>query len=116
MININTPIKNKKVKEYLIHLNKVQDELNSDEELIYPLIPLNVALKYNIVFNDFLFHELVLAKRMFYEDIVLYSKKQDVLNLIIKVLEFEFLNDNTLQENTLNKLIKLHKKMSNDKK
>lgn len=116
MILIDTPTKDKKVKEYLFKLNQVRDEMDTEEESIYTLIPMNIALKYNILMNDFMFHELALGRKLFYEDVNWLKKKSEVAELIGKVLEFEFLNESTLSEKTLFKLIRAHKRLSNGKK
>lgn len=116
MIVIDTPTKNKKVREFLIGLKEVQKEMETDEESVYPCIPLNIALKYNILFNDFMFHELVLRKRKFYDDCDFFTKKSTVVKVITEVLEYELTNEGTLSETTLFKMIRAHKRLSNAKK
>ena len=103
------------IRNYYIDFHNKQMELENEDTLIYPAIPINVAVKHGILYSDFILHPTILRSRKFYEDIKVVSKRKYIAELISTVLQSELLKDSInlkLSEDTLKVLIKAHKKLS----
>ena len=118
MIYIENKAMENKIYDFIFHFNKKQKELETHDTLIYPAIPTVVAIKYNILYPDLMFHDLVLRNKKFYEDYSLIENKKEIVKLIESVLEFELSknpNECLIDEKVLNKIIKAHKKLKGSK-
>lgn len=119
MIEINTTSKKQKVIDYLKKLRKMNIENSENDTFLYSCLGIHSAFKYNCMFNDFIFHPLMLKTRKFYEyENKLYGKKQ-IIEKINEILNFELLcteEENKLSEKTLSLLIKVQKRLSNKRK
>lgn len=114
-INIESAEQHEEVRNYMVEFHNKQVELETEDTLIYPVIPINVALKHGILCADFMLHQTMVRKRKFYENINVVTKRSDVAKLISEMLQTEMLKsseDMKLSEDTLKVLIRAHKKLS----
>lgn len=103
------------VWKYFCSFHKKQKELETEDTLIYPVIPMNIALKYGILYADFMLHPTMIRSRKFYENIKIVTKRSEIADLISKLLQTELLSDSEnlkISEETLKVLIKAHKILS----
>ena len=115
----NKIIKIKNIKQYNDILNYTKEfiikenESNLFDSFIYTVIPINMAIKYNLLYNDFLLHPLNIKTRKFYEETLNIKNKKELINKINEILEYELTNENNfINENNLKKIIHIHKKLT----
>lgn len=115
VILVDSELKIKKVKSFYRELQNMRDKLDTNEDIHYSCVPISMSLRYNILINDFLFHELVIKNRKFYQEPSYLKDKGELVNLLAEVLSFELSLDagkQTIREASLNRLITAHKRLN----
>jgi hypothetical protein len=118
MIFIESPAKKKKVLEFIVAYRNLQKQVETDDTFVYSIIPLKLAIKYNVLFKDFLLHKSLLKRRKFYEPVHFATNKKDLSDAIAMVLEHELSGDHpeTLSMDTIKKLAKVHTRLTKTRK
>lgn len=119
MIYIENEVQHEKIRKYYVSFRAKQLEVENEETLMYTSISLSLAIKNNVLFDDFLLHPKVVKLRKFYEGVFTMKTKKDVANKIAEVLQYELTcdsNESKISESTIKKLIAAHKRLTKEKK
>lgn len=107
-----TKAQNQDAIVFITSLRERQHELKLERKNYYPSITMHTALKYRIFFPNLLLHPKVLEARHFYENRTETLLPEELAIKIANVLEYEFLEKETLTKKEQERLIKLHKKLT----
>lgn len=119
MIFVESKNKQKKILDFVKAYRGVQQEMETEDTFVYSIVPIAIALKYNVVHNEFLLHKSLLKTRKFYEPVYFIKDKKDLAQVIASLLETELsceANESTLSTDIIKKLAKAHTKLSKTRK
>lgn len=118
MIYIEDQNKYNRILEFTINFKKKQFDLETEDTFVYPAINVGDAIRYKVLYEEFLFHPLVLRTRKFYEEPQTLSTKKEIIAKISEVLTFEFTNEDkdvAMSEKVVRKIIASHKRLTKTK-
>lgn len=98
---------------YMTRLKEKQKELKDTRKVYYSHIALHAALKYKVFLPDFLLHPLVLVTKSAFEPKACITTKEDVVDLLRQVIEYEITEPEAfMPTNVRDKIISIFKKMN----
>lgn len=104
------------MKEYLKSFESMRDIYETEDDIVYSILPIYLAIKYDIIISEFIFHPILVRKRKFYEYVQNIVDKENIINAMTMVLEYELTNDENFMSNkNVKTLIKARKKLLKEK-
>lgn len=119
MITIKRKSQKEKIRKFFVDFKNKQKLMEDDMTLIYTMIPLELAIKYNLLITDFLLHPKLVKKRKFYEPIDSIIEKANMIETVKSILEFELsqeINNTYMSTQSTKDLIKSYNKLIGVKK